>query len=92
MKEKLVLKYVPPSFNQQFLDKWNKLTRGNKLTTDYIANFDEYLNQCGVIEFESPKHTLSRFRSGYRDEYRRELIARGITTLKQAYQLVTDLD
>ena len=45
-----------------------------------------------AIELESPEQTLSRFRSGLRDDYRRELIARGITTLEQAYQLVTDLD
>ena len=35
---------------------------------------------------------LSRFRSGLRDDYRRELIARGVTTLEQAYQLIIDLD
>ena len=68
------------------------LTQENKLATDYIAKFNEYLNRCGAIEFESSEHTLSRFKSGLRDNYRRELIARGITTLKQAYQLVTDLD
>jgi len=45
-----------------------------------------------AIEFESPKQTLSRFRSGLKNDYRRELIARGITTLEQAYQLVTNLD
>jgi len=92
MKEKLMLKYVPPSFNQQLLDKWNRWTQGNKSATNYIAKFDEYLNRCGAIELESPEQTLSRFRSGLRDDYRRELIARGITTLEKAYQLVTDLD
>ena len=87
-----MLKYVPPSFSQQLLYKWNQWTQGNKSATEYIAKFDEYLNRCGVIELESPEQNLSRFRSGLRDDYRRELIARGITTLEQAYQLVTDLD
>jgi len=50
------------------------------------------LNRGGAIELESPEQTLYRFRSGLRDDYRRELIARGITTLEQAYQQVTDLD
>jgi len=50
------------------------------------------LNRCRAIELESPEHTLFRFRSGLRDDYRLELITRGITTLEQAYQLVTDLD
>jgi len=66
MKEKLMLKYVPPSFSQQLLDKWNRWTQGNKSATDYIAKFDEYLNQCGAIELESLEQTLSRFRFGLR--------------------------
>jgi len=48
-----------PSFRQQLLDKWNRLTQGNKSATDYIAKFDEYLNRCGTVKFESPEHTLS---------------------------------
>jgi len=68
------------------------LTQGNKSATEYIAKFDEYLNRCGAVEFESPEHTLSRFTSGFRDDYHRELIVRGITTLEHAYQLVSDLD
>jgi len=59
MKEKLRLKYVPPSFSQQLLDKQNRLTQENKSVTDYIANFDEYLNQCDAIEFDSPEQNLS---------------------------------
>jgi len=57
-KEKLILKYVPPSFIQQLLDKCNRLTQENKSATNYIAKFDEYLNWCGAIKFESPKRTL----------------------------------
>jgi len=49
MKEKFRLKYVPPSLRQQLLDKWNKLTQGNKSAIDYIAKFDEYLNPCSAI-------------------------------------------
>jgi len=35
MKEKLMLKYIPPFFNEQLLDKWNRLTQGNKSPTVY---------------------------------------------------------
>ena len=55
MKEKHSLKYISPFFSQQVLDKWNGLTQENKLITNYIAKFDEYLNRCGAIEFESPE-------------------------------------
>ena len=67
------------------------MTQGNKSLIDYIAKVDEYLNRCGVIEFESYEHALPRFKSGLRDDYCRELIARGITTLEDVYQLVNDL-
>jgi len=70
MKEKLMLKYVSPSFSQQLMDKWNRWTYENKSAIGYIAKFDEYLNWCGAIELESPEKTLSRFRSGLRDDYR----------------------
>ena len=43
---------------------------GEQSATDYIAKFDEYLNRCGAIELESPEQTLSRFKSGLRDDYR----------------------
>jgi len=46
------------------------LTQENKSAIDYITKFDEYLNWCGAIEFESLEHTLSRFRSCLRDDYR----------------------
>jgi len=68
------------------------LTEGNKSLTDYITKFDKYLNRCGAIEFESPVETLSNFRSGLKNDYHRELIARGITILEQTYQLVTNLN
>ena len=56
-------------------DKWNMLTQGNKSDISYIIKFDEYLNQCSAIELESPEQTLSRFWSGFRDDYCRQLIA-----------------
>jgi len=61
------------------LDKWNRATQENKSVTDYIAKFDKYLNWCGTIEFESPE---PKFGSGLRGDYRRKLIARGVTTLE----------
>jgi len=63
------LKYIPPSFSQNLLDKWNRLTKENKSANDYIAKFDEYLNRYGAIKFESPEHTLFRFSSGFKDDY-----------------------
>ena len=61
------------------------LTQENKLATDYIKKFDEYLNWCSAIELKSPEQILSRFRSCLRDDYCRELIARDIMTLEHAH-------
>ena len=41
MKKKLRLKYIPPSFSQQFLNKWNMLTQGSKsppITSQCLMN------------------------------------------------------
>jgi len=45
---------------------------------------------CG--EDESYTIVLSRFRSGLKDELRRELIVKDVSTLEQAIQIVQDLD
>jgi len=54
------------------------------------TKFDKFLIRCG--ENESDTIVLSRFRSGLREDLRRELFVREISTLDQAYQLVQDLD
>jgi len=92
MKEKFILKYISPSFSQQLLDKWNRLTQANKSATDYITKFDEYLNRCGATEFESPKQTLSRFRSGHRGRLPSRAHSSRHHDSKEACQLVTDLN
>jgi len=45
------------------------LSQGDKSVTDYITDFDEYLNRYRAIELESPEQTLFRFRPGLRDDY-----------------------
>ena len=74
MKEKLKVKYVPISFRQRMLDDWNNLKPGSKPVSKYIAKFDEYMSRCNVMEDETL--TLSQFRSGLREDLKRELILR----------------
>ena len=78
MKAKLNQKYLPITFQDQLLDKWSRLTQGTRFATEYIEKFDEFLTRCSEFVDESPTVTLSRFRSGLRDDLRRELFARGI--------------
>jgi len=58
--------------------------------SEYITQFDEFLNWCD--ENESDSIVLSRFRLGLRRDLRRELYVRDTSTLEQAYQLARDLD
>ena len=53
---------------------------------EYIKKFDQFLVICG--KNESDIVVLSKFRSGLKDDLRRELIVRDVSTLKQAIQLV----
>lgn len=86
MTLKLKEKYLPRPYRSNLLDQWNTLTQGNKLVTDYVAQFDEYKMRYAVVK--DVAMTLSRFRRGLNDYLRREIVLRGITTLEQAYTLV----
>ena len=88
MKAKLSQKYLPITFRDQLLDKWSRLTQGTRSATEYIEKFDEFLTQCSEFIDESPTVTLSRFRSGLRDDLCRKLLARGVSNLEHAYQIV----
>jgi hypothetical protein len=46
--------------------------------------------RCVVVKDEAM--TLSRFRRGFNDAIRKELVLRGIDTLDQAYTLVQDYE
>ncbi|XP_022889497.1 uncharacterized protein LOC111405037 [Olea europaea var. sylvestris] len=90
MKRHLQEKYLPQSYKGNLLDQWNTLTQGNRLVTEYVTQFNEFRMRCHVVEDEAM--TLSRFRQGLKDDLRRELILRGITTLDHAYSLVQDYE
>ncbi|XP_035540116.1 uncharacterized protein LOC108983558 [Juglans regia] len=90
MKRRLQEKYLPQSYRGNLLDQWNALTQGNRPVTEYVTQFDELRMRCHVVEDEAM--TLSRFRQGLKDDLRRELVLRGVTTLDHAYSLVRDYE
>ena len=90
MKEKLKAKYLPISFRQRMLDEWNSLKQGSKPASEYIAKFDEYMSRCDVLEDEML--TLSRFRSGLREDLKTELILREIYTIQDAFEMVQNFE
>jgi hypothetical protein len=66
------------------------MRQGNRLVTDYVAQFDEYKMGCAVVEDETM--TLSRFKRCLNDDLKMEFMLCGITTLDQAYTLVLDYE
>ncbi|XP_022856383.1 uncharacterized protein LOC111377500 [Olea europaea var. sylvestris] len=90
MKRRLEEKYLPQSYRGNLLDQWNALIQGSRPVTEYVAQFDEFRMRCQVVEDEIM--TLSRFRQGLRDDLRRELVLRGVTTLDHAYSFVRDYE
>jgi len=89
MKMKLQERYMLVSYKECLLDQRQRLTQGNRLMSVYIKKFNQFLVRC---ENESNVVVLSRFHSGLREDLRRELFARDVSTLEQAIQLVQDLD
>ncbi|PKU68593.1 hypothetical protein MA16_Dca021317 [Dendrobium catenatum] len=92
MKRELNQKYLPPSYFPQLLDRWNRLTQGNKPVKEYIASFDDFLIRCKGETSTTPVKILSIFRTGLREDLHNELFARNVTTLENAYSLVLDLE
>ena len=90
MKEKLEAKYLLMSHHRQMLHEWQKLTQGSKSIIDYITKFNEYLSQCEIQEDEVI--VLTHLRVGLRNDLRRELHMRDISTLYEVYELVWNYD
>ena len=90
MKVKLREKYLPTTYRQRLIDRWQSLTQGDKSVSEYISEFDEYLLRCGVRE-ESAM-TVSRFRRGLQTSFQFELFRRNITTLETAYQVALEME
>ncbi|MQL92831.1 hypothetical protein Taro_025464 [Colocasia esculenta] len=90
MKIKLREKYLPASFRQRLIDRWQNIFQGNRSVTEYITEFDEYLMRCGAREESAV--TLSRFWKGLRPIYQHELFRQHVITIEYAYQVVRELE
>ena len=90
MKVKLREKYLPTTYRQRLIDRWQSLTQGDKSVSEYISEFDEYLLRCGVRE-ESAM-TVSHFRRGLRTSFQFELFRRNVTTLEAVYQVALEME
>ena len=78
------------SYEQRLLDQLKRLTQDNQPVAEYIIQFDEFLVRSGENEYGTV--LLSRFRSGLRKDFMRELFLGDLSTLEEAYQLIQNLD
>ena len=90
MKTRLREKYLPASYHQRLLDQWQRLSQGNKMVSEYIAKFDEFITRYNMDESETV--TLSRFRAGLWENIMRELFLREVNDLEHAYQIARDCE
>ena len=56
----------------------------------YIKKFDQFLVRYSENEYDAV--VISRFHSRLKEDLRRELLVRDVSTLEQAIQIVQDLD
>ena len=89
MKAKLNENYFPVSHQGNLLDQWHDLRQDNRSATEYVEQFEEYRIRNAT---KDKPITLSRFRKGLNYDLQRELVARQISTLDDAYTLVQDLE
>ena len=82
MKFKFKEKYIPLNYQDKLVDQWQKIHQGNKGALEYVTEFDELMMAFGLKEDSSL--TLSWFRTGLREEIRREIILRDVKTLEEA--------
>ena len=65
------------------MNNWHQHTQGNKSAKEYVEKFNEFLIKAQI---------LLRFRASLTDDFRAELLVKGVYKLKAAYMLVQDLD
>ena len=80
MKIKLREKYLLLSYEQWLLDQLQRLSQGNKIMSEYIAKFDEFVMRYSVVESEAM--TLSRFRAILCEEIQGKLFLREVHDLE----------
>ncbi|KAF3956400.1 hypothetical protein CMV_018465 [Castanea mollissima] len=85
MKDALSRNYLPPTYRSSLLEEWDRLRQGTAPVTEYIEKFKEFQRRIRIVEEEVV--TLNRFKKGLNANLLGEIITRGVTTLREAYDL-----
>ena len=90
MKDALSRNYLPPTYRSSLLEEWDHLKQGTAPMADCIEKFKEFKRRIRIAEEEVV--TFNRFKKGLNANLLGEIITRGVTTLKEAYDLARNCE
>nr|XP_023900366.1 uncharacterized protein LOC112012220 [Quercus suber] len=90
MKNALSRNYLPSTYRSSLLEEWDRLRQGNTPVAEYIEKFMEFKRRIQIVEEEVV--TLNRFKKGLNASLLGEIITRGVTTLREAYELARNCE
>ena len=85
MKDALSRNYFPPTYRSFLLKEWDHLKQGTAPVAKYGEKFKEFKRRIQIVEEEVV--TLNRFKKGLNANLLGEIITKGVTTLREAYDL-----
>ena len=90
MKDALSRNYLPPTYRSSLLEEWDRLKQGIAPVAEYIKKLKEFKRRIRIVEKEVA--TLNRFKKGLNANPLGEIITRGVTTLREAYDLARNCE
>ena len=90
MKGVLLRNYLPSTYRSSLLEEWDRLKQGTAPVAEYIEKFKEFKRRIWIIEKEVV--TLNKFKKGLNANLLGEIITRGVTTLREAYNLTRNCE
>ena len=85
MKDALSRNYFPPTYRSFLLKEWDHLKQGTAPVAKYVEKFKEFKRWIQIVEEEVV--TFNRFKKGLNANLLCEIITKGVTTLREAYDL-----
>ena len=90
MKDALSRNYLPPTYRSFLLEEWDDLKQGIAPEAKYIEKFKEFKRRIRIVKEEVV--TLNRFKKGLNANLLGKIITRGVTTLREAYDLARNCE
>ncbi|KAG6745122.1 hypothetical protein POTOM_051766 [Populus tomentosa] len=90
MKERLKEKYLPIDYEQMMFEEMLQLRQGSLSVDQFTDRFHELTVRSKVTETE--QQTLARYRTGLRNDLRKEMWTARLINVEEAYQLALRIE